>query len=66
MNDQPERYQCCDNCTTPKYIFTLKDGSIIPVCEKCYDDKALREVSKGFWNMETGDYQEFLKLEVAL
>ena len=58
-------YQCCTACNTPKWIFTTKNNSLIAVCNTCYSREELRETCKGAWNIETGDYSDFNKLEVA-
>ena len=56
-------YQCCSNCTT-KWIFITKDNLEIGVCSERYSNETLREISKGAYNVQTGEYQDFTKMEV--
>lgn len=62
MNDQ---HQCCDRCSTPKYIFVNKDNSISIVCNDCYSREELRIICKQIWDIQKEKFVD-IPLEVSI
>ena len=55
--------QCCEDCTpnTAEWIFETKVNSFVTVCTNCYHTPGLKEISKGIWKINDGEYQEISK-----
>lgn len=55
--------QCCS--INSDWVFVLNDGTCVGVCSDHHNKEELGAVSKGVWNVKTGVYEEFSKLEIV-